>query len=240
MRKGLERGGKNPDGKIEVAKSALLTALFKIPKGAEGHEYEVERRFKPARLLSEEELLLKSKGQFRDIEQAYIFVSTANGKEKTVRLRRTSPEAEGQLLRIAHKAKTAQNPTGRDEYQIKFPETDAREDEFEKLWKQHTWKTLTKRRFYIDHTIKDCIFPDGKKKDIQCEIHYDIHSGGQLHGFVRIEVEFKNDEDEAYVRDWKGEESLLPDWVGEDVTGDKRYVSKALCRDGKPEEGPKS
>ena len=235
MPKGLERGLEKREGKIEIAKSALLTELFAIQKSTEGqHEYEVERRYKPAHLLSEAELLEKSKGYFRDIKQAYIFASTADGKEKTVRLRRTSPESEGILLRVAHKAKVKQNPAARDEYQIQLTETDPRAEEFEKLWKQHRWEVLDKKRFYIPHTIERTL-PDGTREDIECEIHYDVHHGGRLDGFVRIEVEFRSDDDEKYVRDWKGQGSLLPDWIWEDVTNDKRYGSKALCRDGKPE-----
>lgn len=226
MSKGLEGGDKKGEGKIEIASSVLLSELFAMQKGAEGHEYEVERRFKPARILSDQELLELSKNHHLDIEQAYIFASTSDGEKKTSRLRRTSSKAEDTLLRIAHKAKTKTNTAARDEYQIKFPTDDERAQEFERLWKQHVWEVLRKTRYYIEHTL-----PNGSS----CEIHYDVHSSRRLDGFVRIEVEFKSDADEAYVRDWKGVGSLLPDWIGKDVTNDKRYGSKALCKDGNPE-----
>ncbi len=219
-----KKEGKEGPPTIEIAKSRLLTELFSMQKGAEGHEYEVERRYKPKRLLSREELMQFSNGRHRKIEQCYVFVSDAQNQKKTVRLRRTSPEPEGELLRIAHKAKVEHNPAARDEYQIKFSKDDERAAEFETLWKQHTWEVMTKTRFYISYLL-----PTGRV----CEIHYDIHEGGALDGFVRIEVEFKNDADEAVVREWQGS-PVLPDWIREDVTRDKRYGSKALSRDGKP------
>ncbi len=222
-------GGEKTGGNIEIRNSRLLQSLF-ASEASEGREreYEVERRFKPERTLSESELTEKSKGNFRDIAQAYIIALDRDREKKTVRLRRTSPEPEvGALLRIVHKAKV-KNPAGRDEYQIKFPETDERASEFNKLWAKHKWHVLEKRRYYIRHTL-----PNG----VECEIHYDVHTGdGPLAGFVRIEVEFKNDEDEAYVRERHGKEDVLPDWIGTDVTADARYGSKALCEHGRPTE----
>ena len=49
---------------------------------------------------------------------------------------------------------------------------------------------------------------------------------GELEGLVTAEVEFPDEETAlAYP---------APDWLGEDVTGDKRYANRTLATDGIP------
>jgi CYTH domain-containing protein len=50
---------------------------------------------------------------------------------------------------------------------------------------------------------------------------------GELDGLIMAEVEFEN-EKEADAFD-------IPDWFSQDVSHDKRFANKNLCRNGKPE-----
>ena len=226
----VENLEKQKEHVVEIERFPVLQALFEGGKAVE-KEYEVERRYVPKRPMSADELA-KLSFLTRQIEQVYVRAVHNNGEKETVRLRRTMPEKEGVLHRIAHKRRT-ENPAGRKEDQIYFPPEDARNQEFEELWDKHAWHTMSKIRYYIAHTIPRTR-PDGVRDDIHCTIHYDVHTDKRLRGLARIEVEFKNDDDEGYVRDLHGYQHVLPDWVGSDVTGDLAYGSKSLARYGAP------
>jgi len=49
---------------------------------------------------------------------------------------------------------------------------------------------------------------------------------GELDGLILAEVEFTSDE--------QAKNFILPDWFAQDVTKDKRYANKNLCRKGLP------
>ena len=218
-KRGLDKGVEKRHEKIE--KWPLLAAVFK-EEGVE-KEFECERRYLPKSLLSKEELGTFSQGQSREIEQCYVQAEDAESSRHTFRLRRTVQKSEeGELLRIARKTKVPDSE-GKTEVQLKFSPTDSRAEEFERLWKKHEWHAFHKTRYYIQHAL-----PNGHT----CEIHYDVHHGGELDEFVRIEVEFKNDADAAYAASYHGSQPVLPEWIGQDVTGDKRYSSKSLAKGG--------
>ena len=213
----------------EIRKWPLLSAVFNEEESVE-KEFECERRYLPKRLLSEEDLLKLSQGQSREIEQCYMRAEDSEKTAHTFRLRRTKQDgAEGELYRVAHKNRIPDSE-GRREVQVKFPPTDPRTEEFENLWEKHDWNIISKTRYYIPHRL-----PNGST----CEIHYDIHHDKEgklgLDGFVRIEVEFKNDADAVYVEGYHGYQSVLPEWIGQDITGDDRYSGKSLVRDGMPQ-----
>jgi len=187
-------------------------------KGVE-EQYELERRYLPARFLSQEKL---SQYQTLDIEQAYISALNKKGEERTFRLRRTWNKKDGIMLRVARKRKVAGYPRARNESQKAFSEDAPEAKEFKQLWAQKKWEPLRKRRYYIPLKL-----PNGGK----AEIHYDVHPFYPLEGLVRIEIEFESAEDEMYVLEHP---KVLPNWIGEDVTENGHYGGKALAKDGMP------
>ena len=148
-----------------------------------------------------------------------------------MRLRTTfqdGEKGEGLLYRVARKLEIG-GSRAKVEKQIKFPPHDPDAKDFAYLWKRYIKKSevISKTRYYIHHQL-----PNGN----MCEIHYDIHHG-KFGGFVRIEVEFKGttaDSDHQYVLD-NGSETCFSDWVGVDVSDDKRYGGKMLAKLGVPE-----
>jgi adenylate cyclase len=82
---------------------------------------------------------------------------------------------------------------------------------FERLWPLTEGRRLHKRRHVLPH--------DG------LEIEVDVYAG-ELEGLVIAEIEFGSEE-EAKAFD-------PPDWLGEDVTGDPRYLNETLATQGAP------
>jgi adenylate cyclase len=84
-------------------------------------------------------------------------------------------------------------------------------DRFEELWPLTEPQRLRKRRYLVP------------LDDLQAEV--DVFEG-DLGGLVTAEIEF---ESEA-----AAERFELPDWLGEEVTGDHRYANQNLVRHGIP------
>ncbi|HEY7268010.1 MAG TPA: CYTH domain-containing protein [Solirubrobacterales bacterium] len=84
-------------------------------------------------------------------------------------------------------------------------------DAFERLWPLTAGRRLRKRRHLI---------PRG-----ELEIELDVYEGG-LEGLVVAEVEFPSE----------AEADLFepPGWLGEEVTGDERYLNETLATRGRP------
>ena len=94
-----------------------------------------------------------------------------------------------------------QDGRGREEREIELNAS-----QFEVLWPATLHKRLTKTRYEVtlgNHTVE-----------------IDVYSG-RHEGVVVAEVEFESDED---ARDFQ-----IPDWLGEDVTGDPRYSNQLLA-----------
>ncbi len=193
-------------------------------------EYELERRYLPTRYLGIKELEQLSKGEKREITQGYISAIDEAGELVMFRMRSTNQEnKEGTLYRIARKFKI-ENSRAKIEEQLKFPPHDSDANDFSYLWERYVPKSevISKTRYYIHHKL-----PNGH----MCEIHYDIHHG-RFEEFARIEVEFKGstaEEDHQYVLD-NGSATTLPNWVGKDVSEDKRYGGSTLAKLGAPTE----
>lgn len=250
---------KREGGPLLISENPLIYSVYKernespkriLGKGLEiVAEREVERRYLPARLVSPKELYGMPGAFARTIEQKYVWAAKSEKKKdqkKLVRfrLRKTHMLSRGgkvekeEAFRIAYKRKSKKNPNARFEVQRVIrddPETYDEQRAFLRLWQQgETPGSMT--RFYIPHTFVRVVKEDGRlvKKICNCQIHYEIRRTPQhLLGFVRIEIEFQSDDDEEYARKNK---RVLPDWIGEDVTDDKRYKSAALQSDGLPEE----
>jgi adenylate cyclase len=82
---------------------------------------------------------------------------------------------------------------------------------FDELWQLTEGRRLRKRRYVIPH--------DGLK------IEVDVY-GGDLEGLKVAEIEFSSEE-EANAFD-------PPGWLGEEVTGDHRYLNETLATTGAP------
>ncbi len=82
---------------------------------------------------------------------------------------------------------------------------------FERLWPLTEGRRLQKRRHVIPHG------------DLRIEV--DVYEG-ELEGLVVAEIEFSS-EDEARA-------FQPPDWIGEEVTGDQRYLNETLATRGRP------
>jgi adenylate cyclase len=84
-------------------------------------------------------------------------------------------------------------------------------ERFDELWQLTEGRRLRKRRYVISHD------------DVKIEI--DVY-GGDLEGLTVAEIEFPSEE-EARVFD-------PPGWLGEEVTGDHRYLNETLATAGAP------
>jgi adenylate cyclase len=84
-------------------------------------------------------------------------------------------------------------------------------EKFEELWPLTEGRRLRKRRHVI---------PDG---DLNIEV--DVYEG-DLEGLVVAEIEFPSEE---AARDFEA-----PEWLGEEVTGDERYLNETLATSGRP------
>ena len=118
-------------------------------------------------------------------------------------------EGEVRLRRKGEKLLlTAKRGSGisRDEAEVELDR-----DAFERLWPLTAGRRLRKRRHLIPH--------DG------LEIELDVYEG-DLEGIVVAEIEFGS-EDEA-----RGFEP--PEWIGDEVTGDERYLNETLATRGRP------
>jgi adenylate cyclase len=85
-------------------------------------------------------------------------------------------------------------------------------EQFEALWPLTEGRRLRKRRHVLPH--------DG------LEIEVDVYQGG-LEGLIVAEIEFDSEEQA------RGFEP--PDWLGDDVTGDERFLNENLAVDGAPD-----
>jgi len=84
-------------------------------------------------------------------------------------------------------------------------------DAFERLWPLTDGRRLHKRRHVVRH---------GK-----LAIEVDVYARG-LKGLVVAEIEFDSEEAARAFEP--------PDWLGEDVTGDERYLNETLATAGAP------
>jgi len=82
---------------------------------------------------------------------------------------------------------------------------------FDALWALTEGRRLEKRRYVLP------------RRDLRIEV--DVY-GGELEGLIVAEVEFATEED-AKAFD-------PPDWFGEEVTGDHRYLNETLATAGVP------
>jgi adenylate cyclase len=82
---------------------------------------------------------------------------------------------------------------------------------FDQLWTLTDGRRLVKRRYVIPHG--------------ELRIELDVY-GGELEGLIVAEVEFASEE-EAKAFD-------PPGWLGEEVTGDHRYMNETLATAGIP------
>jgi adenylate cyclase len=82
---------------------------------------------------------------------------------------------------------------------------------FGRLWPLTEGRRLRKRRYVIPH---------GSHR-----IELDVY-GGELEGLMVAEVEFRSEEEAKAFRP--------PGWLGEEVTGDHRYMNETLATKGLP------
>ncbi len=82
---------------------------------------------------------------------------------------------------------------------------------FDELWELTEGRRLRKRRHVVPHG--------------ELKIELDVYEG-DLEGLRVAEIEFSS-EDEANAFD-------PPDWIGEEVTGDPRYLNETLASEGPP------
>jgi adenylate cyclase len=119
--------------------------------------------------------------------------------------------AEGEV-RVRHKGDalvlTAKRGEGlsRQEAEIELDR-----ERFDELWPLTEGRRLHKRRHVVPHG------------DLKIEV--DVYAG-DLEGLVVAEVEFAS-EDDARRFD-------PPQWLGEEVTGDRRYLNETLAAEGAP------
>lgn len=119
------------------------------------------------------------------------------------------PDGEVRLRRKGERPLlTAKRGSGlaRDEAEIELDGA-----QFDLLWPLTEGRRLRKRRHLIPHG--------------DLEIELDVYEG-DLGGLLVAEVEFPS-EDEARAFE-------PPDWIGEDVTGDERYLNETLATRGRP------
>lgn len=211
--------------------------------------YEVERNFELKGSKLAQETLRELRHEMRVMTQIYVDVKDADGNVQTIRLRRTHALAhEGRRWRLAwklkerHPSRKEQPPIadsesyegtkiGKFEYQLEMQGDDPRVEQFENLHRHHKWNEITKLRSYITVDM-------GENRS--CEIHYDEvldveENPEDLRDFVRIEIEFNSEADAQYFADHREEMLERNPWMtflGDDVTGDKRYSGKGMAKTG--------
>jgi adenylate cyclase len=84
-------------------------------------------------------------------------------------------------------------------------------DAFERLWPLTEGRRLRKRRHLVPHG------------DLKIEM--DVYAG-ELEGLVVAEIEFPSEEEARAFEP--------PGWLGEEVTGDERYLNETLAARGRP------
>lgn len=82
---------------------------------------------------------------------------------------------------------------------------------FDRLWPLTEGRRLCKRRHLVPHG------------DLTIEL--DLYEG-DLEGLVVAEIEFRSEEEAGAFE--------APEWLGEDVTGDRRYLNETLATHGAP------
>ncbi|MCK5475991.1 MAG: hypothetical protein KAI71_05430 [Candidatus Pacebacteria bacterium] len=138
---------------------------------------------------------------FVDIEQGYISDVCDLDTEMRVRIETQS----GQKRYILAIKKETGTKGERIEAEIELSEED-----FKEIWILTEGKRLWKRRYLIPYELSD-------KRTIFMEL--DVFQG-DLIGYVTLEIEEKRKDDlKSFVP---------PVWIGENVTGDKKYSNKNL------------
>jgi CYTH domain-containing protein len=84
-------------------------------------------------------------------------------------------------------------------------------DRFESLWRLTEGQRVMKTRHVIPHG----------DRDIELDVYED-----ELEGLLTAEVEFPDEE--------AAEAFEPPDWFGEDVTGNTKYLNETLATEGRP------
>ena len=119
------------------------------------------------------------------------------------------PDGEVRVRRKGdHLLLTAKRGSGiaRDEAEIQLDRA-----EFELLWPLTEGRRLRKRRHVIPHG--------------SLEIEVDVYEG-ELEGMIVAEIEFPSEEEAR---------AFQPlDWLGEEVTGEARYLNESLATKGRP------
>ncbi len=90
-------------------------------------------------------------------------------------------------------------------------EVELERDAFEELWPLTEGRRLHKRRHVLPHG------------DLEFEV--DVYEG-DLEGLVVAEIEFPSEE--------AAREFEPPGWIGQEVTGDERYLNETLATKGRP------
>jgi adenylate cyclase len=90
-------------------------------------------------------------------------------------------------------------------------EVELERDAFDELWPLTEGRRLHKRRHVLPHG------------DLEFEV--DVYEA-DLEGLVVAEIEFPSEE--------AAREFEPPDWIGEEVTGDERYLNETLASRGRP------
>ena len=119
------------------------------------------------------------------------------------------PDGEVRVRRKGdHLLLTAKRGSGiaRDEAEIQLDRA-----EFELLWPLTEGRRLRKRRHVIPHG--------------SLEIEVDVYEG-ELEGMIVAEIEFPSEEEARAFEP--------PDWLGEEVTGEARYLNESLATKGRP------
>jgi CYTH domain-containing protein len=122
----------------------------------------------------------------------------------------TGADGEVRLRRKGEKLLlTAKRGSGisRDEAEVELDR-----EAFERLWPLTAGRRLHKRRYVVPHG------------DLRIEV--DLYEG-DLEGLIVAEVEFESEE--------QARGFVPPGWIGEEVTGDERYLNETLATLGRPQ-----
>lgn len=219
-----------------IADSDLLTRLFSKGNEVDGtslvtQELESELCYLPNRSITDSDFV----GWYKvAIEQIYLYSYTKKTKRKRVRMRKVVQDAGTRWVIGRKKKKHQESSVTKKERTIGVDDGTQDAEEVQRLWQYRKDPTLIKTRYYKEFTF---VYED---ESYTVEIHCDVHHGpGNLKGFVRIELEFKDDTAAQTFRRRKeaiiqANRSKLPDFIGVDVTNDTRYKASELVVHGRP------
>ncbi len=154
--------------------------------------------------------------QLQEIERKFLIKSLPKNLDwyqcEDIRQGYLSISEDGTEVRLRQKGekyfKTVKSGSGKIRFEL---ESEITKDQFNLLWQATAGKRIEKTRYEIPH----------ENRIIELDVYH-----GNLNGLLSAEIEFSSEED--------SNKFVAPEWMGEEITDDKRYKNQNLALRGIP------